>query len=238
MNNGVTGCIHHWCNHLVVQERHHVNSTIIGMYLCLTCTRFQNGASLATGWDATEQSAPMMRISVSFLLVTCCMNPCTASVASHWRKRNNGSLRFSLCHDCYDRYGNWSAMSALLITSIPHWKLHECKRCNFANVQMAKTNDTHHMCRWSICNSRWKEIMASANSMQEVSGPALEQVRAGLLLLGFIVSTTINTLLYVYTTYHTGLDVLTFPLSYVWSLFIFCFTVSLCLPFGPWIGLR
>ena len=60
-----------------------VYGIIIDMYLCLTCTRFQNCAKLANGWDATEQSAPMMRISVSLLLVTCCTNPCTASVPVH-----------------------------------------------------------------------------------------------------------------------------------------------------------
>ena len=72
---------------------------IYWMHLChkITCTRFQNGARLATGWVATEQSAPMMRISVSLLLVIWSMKPCTAGVLLHCRAGNSEDLR--LCHD-------------------------------------------------------------------------------------------------------------------------------------------
>ena len=67
-----------WLYHIVIQNKWLY-------YVRLTCTRFQNGAKLATGWDATEQSGPIMRISVSVLLVTCSMNPCTAGELLHCR---------------------------------------------------------------------------------------------------------------------------------------------------------
>ena len=54
--------------------------------MCLTCTIFHSGARAATAWDATEQSAPMMRISVSLLLVTCSTKPRTAAILLHCRK--------------------------------------------------------------------------------------------------------------------------------------------------------
>ena len=59
----------------------------------LTSNRFQSGARLASGCDATEQSAPIMRFSISLLLVTCCMNLCTAGVLLHCSSGNTIYVR-------------------------------------------------------------------------------------------------------------------------------------------------
>ena len=50
----------------------------------ITCTKFQKGAKLATGSEATEQSAPIMNNSVSLPgPVTWSMKPLTANVPPH-----------------------------------------------------------------------------------------------------------------------------------------------------------
>ena len=70
------------------------------LYLSHLYTRFQNGAKPAIGWEATEQSGPIIRISISLLLVTCSMNPRTACVSVHWRwkGRNECTVFMSVLH--------------------------------------------------------------------------------------------------------------------------------------------